>query len=359
VDVIRFKYKPLNLNGQETGLFSKKGELRPEALILDKTPIPLPAVAKTVRRNNRLILVVATQNDPVTLAIAITKGRAETLKETIDQLCSARWAKAREERLSAAGKIQAFRSETCPYCRSIVDLSGFDPTPQMYCPFCETVVTVGPGAPRDEKTYRFCDQCGYYGQPKPFTTFYFIFLIAAVYYRYRTTTRCNACMRSEAWKMVLGNGLFILGLPFALVQLGRAYLGGSTFSSTFSGLDGANSASRRGRPEKAEATYEAILARAGRAAGIRYNQALSQLGKEPARAAVLAHAALKECSNYSPAAELTIQALSKMGRKEEAEAFKKLWGGGSPSYLRGRTGSSRGRGGGPSDSWAKSASLRS
>jgi hypothetical protein len=330
VDAIRFKYKPLNAQGQESGFLSKKGEIREEELILDKSSIPLAAVAKAVRRSNRLVLVVATQNEPVTLAIAITKGRAETLKEAVDQLCSSRWAKAREDRLRAAGKGQAFRTETCPYCRSVIDLSGFESTPQMYCPFCETVVTIGPGAPKDEKTYRFCDQCGYYGQPKPFTTFYFIFLIVAVHYRYRTTTRCNACMRSEAWKMVLGNGLFILGLPFALVQLGRAYLGGATFSSTFSGLDGANSAARRGRPEKAEAAYQAILGRAGRAAGIRYNQALSQLGKEPARAAVLAHSALEECSNYSPAADLTIQALSRMGRKEEAEAFKKSWGGGLP-----------------------------
>jgi hypothetical protein len=328
MEPIRFKYKTLNDKGQVTGFLSKKGQITGQEVVLDKTPVPLAAIAKTSRRMNRLILVVATQNKPATIVLAVTKGRAEDLKQAVDRLCSSRWAELRQAELAKAGKAAAFRTEPCPYCQSVIDRTGFDETPQVYCSFCETVVTRGPGAPKDEKTYRFCDQCGYYGQPKAFTTFYFIFLLVVVHYQFQTTTRCNACMRSEAWKMFFGNLIFILGFPFAVVQLLRAYLGGSTFSPTFSGLDAANAAARHGRVDKADPLYEAILARAGHAAGVRYNRALAHRAKDAARCAVEAHGALKDCSNYTPAAELTLQALQAMGRQEEADAFSKSWGGG-------------------------------
>jgi hypothetical protein len=325
---LRFKFKELNEKGQETGLFSKKGEITDDQIVLDGNAIPLLAIAKTARRANRLILVVATKDQPITVAIAITSGKSQDLKQAIDGICSSGWARMHREEMEKNGKGALFRSEPCPYCRATVDLSGFEETPQMYCPFCETVVTRGPGAPRDEKSYRLCDKCGYYSQPKGFTVFYFIFLLVAYHFQYRTDTRCNACMRSEAWKMFFGNLIFVLGFPFALVQLLRAYFGGSTLSASFSGLDAANRAAQAGRREKARALYDAILARLPQAAGVRLNRSLMCLGAEPARAAVEAHAALKDCSNYAPAADAAIQALAAMGKREEAEGFQKAWGGG-------------------------------
>ena len=73
-----------------------QGLLSEQELVLDGTSVLLAAIAKTSRRMNRLVLVSVTQNQPVTTVIAITKGRAEDLKQTIDRLCSSRWAQLRQ-----------------------------------------------------------------------------------------------------------------------------------------------------------------------------------------------------------------------------------------------------------------------
>lgn len=328
--VLEFKYKDLTANGQEAGLFSKKGSVTDDAVTFEGNPIPIAAILKTARRQDRLILSFVGQREPVvTIAVAVKGKGPEPVKRTIDLLCSKRWVDVKRKSLAEKGRAAELRTEPCPHCDCAVDLTGFATTPQLFCPFCETLVTRDETLrPKDEPTYRLCDHCGLYSQPKTFTTFYFVFLFVVYWFSHRTDTRCNACMRGEAWKMLFANLLFVLGIPSALWQLVRAYAGGSTLSPAFAGLDAANAQARKGNAAAADALYEKLLDRLGASAGVRRNRALARFGAQNVDGALAeALLALKDCSNYAPVASLVAELLNRLGRKEEAEAFVKKWNG--------------------------------
>ena len=78
-----------------------------------------------------------------------------------------------------------------------------------------------------------------YARPREFTIMYFDFLLVVYGYRYRKVCRRDTCMRPEAWKMLLGNAPFVLGVPVALGQLWRVYTG-----KGFAGLLGNAAAGR-------------------------------------------------------------------------------------------------------------------
>jgi len=335
IEPLPFKYKLLNARGEEAGVFSKRGELTADEIVLDKTRIPLLAVAQTAVRMNRLILVVATGDQRlVTTAVAITSGasrgsrqaRARAIKQAIDRICSASWADRHRDQLRQQGRAAEFHAEDCPYCGATIDLSGFDPSPQVYCPYCQVVATLGPDAPPDEAAYRLCNACGYYSRPSAFTSTYIVFLCAAVIWRLRTTTRCNACMRSEALKMLLVNTPFVIGIPWTAVALTRAYFGGSTLSAAFAGLDAANYAARKKKWRKAEDLYDRILERMPHAAGVRYNRALLRLGQEDWPGCLEEVKTLwADCANYQPAVGLACKALNRLGRQDKARALELRW----------------------------------
>jgi hypothetical protein len=154
------------------------------------------------------------------------------------------------------------------------------PSPQVYCPFCHTLGTMDAlaGPIKAEAQYRLCDQCGMYSKPRKFTIFYFYFLLVLYGFYQKETWRCPACMRPEAWKMLFGNLLFVIGVPVALVQLFRSY-GGTDIGRLFAGLDSANLKARQGNLAGAIEAYRRILTEHPVAAGIKYNIGLAALSK--------------------------------------------------------------------------------
>ncbi len=196
----------------------------------------------------------------------------------------------------------------------------------MYCSFCETISVPDAEPPAVARGFHLCDVCGYFSHPQPFTSFYFAYLLVAFSYQYKTTTRCHACMRPEAWKMLLINSLFILGAPFALGQLLRAYFFGS-HRAHYPKLDAANAAAQAGKVEKADVLYEQMLEEAPFRAGIQFNRAKSRAVATDWEGCLQAALnSLKECSNYRPAAELVGIALRAQGMTEEATVFEQHWG---------------------------------
>ena len=59
--------------------------------------------------------------------------------------------------------------------------------------------------------------------------------------------------------MFFGNMLFVIGFPFAVMQLIRAYGGGSALSRDFAGLDRANILAKNGKDDRAAILYEKII----------------------------------------------------------------------------------------------------
>ena len=329
---LKFKYQLVNEQGREVGVFAKKGELGDVDLILDKSTIPVAAVLRAIVRMNRLVLVIATGQAPVTLVLSIRsgakagEGHAVDLKQRIDRQNSRAWCDARLKHLREENRAAAFRSEECPHCGSRVDLTGFQPSPQIYCPYCESVATRGPDAPEDERHYHLCDSCGYYSRPSVFNSFYIFFLLAVVVWKSQRKLICHACMKGEAWKTLGLNVITLIGSPVALYYLIKAYAGGSARSAAFGGLDAANGYARKLKVEKAEEGYDLIASRLRHAAGIHYNRALLHARNQDWPAC---HEALRslwaDCSNYRPAYPLARQALVNLNRPDEAERLRQMW----------------------------------
>jgi len=326
---IRFKFKYLDEEGNESGWSSKKGSFDGETLLLDGEDIPVIAVLKAQRRFNRLLLTVATgEEEPGMLAFAVTKGNVRLLLGAINATTSARWADMHQEALAKEGKAAGFRTHACPHCRSTIDLTDMPATPQVYCPYCETVITVQGSPASDEDQHRVCDECGYFAKPREFTVFYFYFLV--FFWGYSSSKRymCPTCMRSEAWKMFFGNLLFVIGFPFAVIQLLRVYLADkSVAAASHAGLGKANLLSRKGRVTDALQAYMTISQNATDSAGIRYNCGLTFLNADDMAPAIEQFdSALRLCSNHIPSFEALCHCYEASGQPDKLAELRKSWG---------------------------------
>jgi hypothetical protein len=323
MEPITFKFRFVNASGQETGFLASKGKLDEEALVLDKTVLPLGCIYQVVHRYNRLAVVYASDNGPATLTIVPGGGLDRTLKQSIDRLCSYRWAENRQQQLIQEGHGAAFRTAKCRLCTAVVDLTGFRETAQFYCPFCEKILSSDYQMELNMDHYRRCDRCGYYSFPTRFTAVYIILNVVS----WREHHSCHVCMRRECWKMLLGNLLPpFVGTVFAIGHTIRAYAAGD-WDARFPELVRANAFAHKGRVEQAEALYQAMLERLPAQAGLRYNLALAfARAGQWAPCLQAAQAALEDCSNYQAAANLVCQALQQLQRGDEATQFSQSWG---------------------------------
>lgn len=334
MDAMDFKFKWVDDEGHETGFVSKKGRFDGENIDLEGTVIPVAAFGDVDVRGNRMILTTVGENDePVFLVFAVTGGSAAKLKQSIGLARSAVWAHMHREELEKEGRGGEYYEATCPHCHATLDLTGFPVTPQVSCDFCHAIATLpdaagaaeAPGALRAEKDHRLCEECGMYSKPRKFTIFYFYFLIAVYGWSSRETWRCPACMRPEAWKMLFGNLLFLLGVPVALVQLFRAY-GGTDVGTLFPGLDAANLKARKGNLQGAIADYQKILQKQPVSGGVKYNIGLAFLHDNDVDSAARSFEfALGDCANYQPAAAALLGCYDQLGETDNLEALKKQW----------------------------------
>ncbi len=323
---LQFKFKFLNEQGQEQGFFSKKGRFDGEVLYLDTSGIPVAAIVHLDNRENRVVLVVAQkQGEPATLMFAVNSGNTLELKAAVGKARSAIWAAAHKEQLNAKGRGHEFNAVDCPHCAATIDLTGHRKSPQVNCSFCNCISNLS-SPKKEETTYGLCDECGMYSKPRRFTIFYFYFLLVVYGWSSRSTYRCPACMRGDAWKMLFGNLIFVLGVPVAIVQLIRAY-GGADLSAMYRGLDSANIKARKGNLEGAIGEYRKILEQHPHAAGIKYNIGLAFTNQNQLDAAAKTlEAALNDCCNYRPAASLLAHCYEKLGREQQLANLKLEWG---------------------------------
>jgi len=323
MEPISFKYHPVNEEGHETGFFASSGVLSDDALVLEDTVLPVPSIFQVINRYNRLTIVYATNTGQAVYTIAPKGGLDRKLKETLDRLCSYRWAEERHRMLEAQGNGAAFRTMKCPACTAVVDLTGFADSPQFYCIYCEGIMPVDDKIEPRAAHYRLCDRCRFYSSPIRYTATYLILNVMS----WREHYSCHVCMRRECWKMLAFNLLPpFIGEFVAIYHTVRAY-GAGMMDSYLPELVGANAYGTKGRIAEARALYETMLERVPVQAGLRYNLALAySKANEWEDCLDSAHAALRDCSNYTPAAALVNQALTTLGRTDEAEHFLKTWG---------------------------------
>jgi len=326
---IRFKFHWVGENGQPAGFLAKKGVVDEEAVTLRDVRIPVGAIVACDVRGSYLVLVVA-QEGGEAAQIVVHTGQAKRVREQVGRLRSAVVSEMHRKELEARGEGHLFRQQSCPSCGATVDLTGMDETPQVYCGYCDSITTLrspeGVTVTEVERGFRLCDECAMYSAPRQFTIFYFYFLLVVYGWRSRTTWRCPGCMRGEAWKMLLGNLIFVLGVPTSLVQLFRSY-GGTSIGGLYPGLDRANLRAARGDLAGAIEAYQKVLDRRPVSAGVKYNigQALAREG-EPADASEMFEMALADCGNYQPAASGLAACYEQLGEDEKLADLRRRWG---------------------------------
>ena len=326
--ITKFKFQWIDEKGNATGMFRKKGTYDGSVLVLDKAEIPVAVIVDLDSRENRIIMTILSGETETELYIFQVSGiAAKRLKGLINISRSASWAKLEKEGLEEKGEGHLYRQASCQHCEAVITLSRMEITPQLYCSFCDTLSTVGNAAstPPGEKDLRICEECGMFSKPRKFTIFYFYFLLIIYGFHQRTTWRCPACMRGEAWKMLFGNLIFILGVPVAIVQLIRSY--GGSVAGKFAGLDSANIKAKKGQPAKALAQYTEILKRVPHSAGLNYNIGRSLLEQKPELAMDSFELALRDCSNYAPAANMLVHCYEQAGETEKLAQLQTVWGG--------------------------------
>lgn len=328
LEQISFKFKFIDEQGNEEGFRSKKGTFDGELLYLDEAEIPAAGLLEVDNRGNRMVLAFLADGEPSHIVFSVTSGNTALLKEALGKARSRAWADNHREQLQKEGRGHEYREASCPHCDAVIDLTGQPESPQVSCSFCHTVGTIPDDGmvTREECDYRLCDQCGMYSKPRKFTIFYFYFLLVVYGFRSSETWRCPACMRPEAWKMLFGNLIFVLGVPVAIVQLIRSY-GGTDIGSLYPGLDSANLKARGENLEGAIAGYRKILEKQPAAAGVKYNIGLAFLQRgETDNAARMLEASLADCANYEPAANALAGCYHELGRTEDLADLKAQWG---------------------------------
>ena len=327
-DPLEFKFQFLDETGNAKSFLRKKGRFEDRVLTLDDVEIPAAAMADCQVLEKRMLFAVPDGEGGLgSLMVDLpSASTAADLKTRVDAARSRQWADAYCEDLEKKGRGGSYREAECPRCVATLVLSDMPETPQVFCNYCGTLSTQGQAAPPAEATHRLCEECGMYSQPAKFTVFYFYFLLVVYGWRSRTKWCCKGCMRGDAWKMLLGNLPFVLGVPVAVTQLVRAYSGGSVVEGQFAGLNAANVAARKQDWDKAVAGYRAVLERVGVSAGVKYNlgAALRSAGREE-QAARSMELALADCANYTPAYANLRELLPALGEHEKLAELAAQW----------------------------------
>jgi hypothetical protein len=329
VSDLKFRFQWDDGNGQPLASVTKTGVLSDNTITLDGDQIPVASIAVSDVRGHCLVLsVIQTGGDVVD--IILHTGMAKQVKEELGRLRSAIWADAHYEQLRKQGLGHTFRKQICPVCDATLDLTGMEDTPQISCSFCHTISTLrspeGTHVTEMERGYRLCDQCGMYSIPREFTIFYFYFLFVIFGWHAGTTWRCPGCMRGEAWKMLFGNLLFVLGVPIALIQLFRSY-GGTDIGQLYPGLDRANLRANKGDLPGAIEGYRRILQRRPVSAGVKFNIGRAMAMQDQLiEAAKMFEFSLADCSSYQPAAAALAACYAELGATEKLAELKERWG---------------------------------
>lgn len=329
---MKFSYKPLNELGQSTTWMSLSGRFEDGQIVLADCFIDATTVLAT-HVNDKVLAI--TYKDPDsdpdavrTILLSLDPRTANHLKRDIDVVRSAYHVGQAEAQAKARGESDWFRKAECPVCHATLDLTGFEPTPQIFCDYCDTLSTVPPQpeTPSNESEYRLCEGCGMYARPRVFTEFYFYYIVILYGFWTNQSRKCPACMRGAAWKMLAINFLFVLGIIPSVWQLVRAYASDHTASS-FRGLHSANLNARRRKYSAAIKTYQAICDQVPAAAGVHYNlgHALAQ-NQEWQRAAAAFELALADCSNYRYAAGGLMHCYQLLGMQSELDQMQRQWG---------------------------------
>ncbi len=329
---MKFKFKSFAASKSRRGR-TQKGELTEQGLQMGDEFVPAEQIVlatyqaiahDSIPARTMMIHVLSEESGkPLAMPLQISgnPGPARRLAERICVVSSAARAAARRAGMAEQGREGAFRSAICPSCGVTIDLTEAARSQEVWCPYCDMAFDPADGA--DNKQLHVCPRCGLYSELREYTWLFVLILVVAYYVSSQRRLECLRCMRRSAWQMVGANFLFVFGLPFALVQLFRAYLSGG---STVRELDGANHLAGKGHDEEAGRRYEDLAGILIPSAPVRYNHAISICRADRLEQAIVKlKEALAVCSNFKPAHVLLCRCYETTGRTQELAAQTEQW----------------------------------
>ena len=326
---VQFKYRWLDEEGNAVGFFRKSGSFDGDVLQLDDTRIPADAILDLRIRQAKTYFWLRSDSEPaVKFGLMVLGNRFNEIHHSLNRILRHRVSQEERARLARKGDARAFRMQECHQCQAAVVLSGLPVTPQVYCEVCDSLSTIAGSASQVafERHYRVCGECQMYSHPRKFTTFYLYFLFVIYGFWNKTIFCCPACMRGKAWKMLMVNTLGLVGLPFAMVQLYRAYSRRSV-KGPLRGLDDANILASKGKIDQALKGYDQLLDAQPVNAGLKYNVGIGLLQKaELEHAQRMFELSLEDCSNYGPSVYGLMATLEAQGKEQELQSLRRFWG---------------------------------
>lgn len=312
---LRVKFRKVDSRGQLQGFLASKGKLDDRGFESKAERIESDRFVRAEVRGKRVILLLRDERGTISpQVLELYQPKPTVFARMINRIASDTSTLARQAALEAQGRGSELRVRRCTACDGMIDLTNFPESLEVYCPFCDTVSNATVPAMEQEKI-RVCDSCGYFSMPRTITCFYFYFLLVVYGFHSQQKHMCSPCMRREGWKMLAGNSLFVLGVPVALTQLGRAYFGGTALGGTYRGLEGANVIARASQPEKAAERYAEIAARLGGSAVASFNAGVAfAAAQRVAEAQQAFEASLRTCANFGPGADRLAGILQSQGK---------------------------------------------
>jgi hypothetical protein len=312
---LRVKFRNVDSRGQLQGFLASRGKLDDRGFESKAGRIESSRFVRAEVRAKRVILLVRDERGIVSpQVLELYKPKAADFARAFNRIASDTCTLARQAALEAQGRGSELLLRRCSACDGMIDLTNFPETAEVYCPFCDTVSNAMV-PPSEQEKIRVCDSCGYFSMPRTITCFYFYFLLVIYGFHSQQKHMCSPCMRREGWKMLAGNFVFVLGVPVALTQLGRAYFGGTALTGTYRGLEGANVVARTRNPEKAAERYAEIAARLGGSAVASFNAGVAFAEAQRVSEAQLAfEASLRMCANFGPGADRLANILQAQGK---------------------------------------------
>ena len=299
-------------SGHTKGYFARWGSTSENGLTLAGETVPYETIKSAALRDRRFVIGF-TEKDVLgpTLQSYLSEGNyivleiynieASELKRILDGAISSRELSQLRETLEACGKGDTFRQAHCPLCGAAIDLSELPVTDYTYCPYCETLFN-DEGVVTDGNKYRICQCCNLYGQVRWHSEFFFYFYVVISAWRYHRRHLCSTCARSVFWRMLVGNALFIIGLPHTLLLLIRTFMGREQHLKI---LPSANAYLKSGKMDKATELFEQMRQHLPEHPGLLFNEAIGRLeAEEPNKALDLIQRSLESCANFRPSHEM-------------------------------------------------------
>lgn len=305
-----FRFRDLIDSQNHTDAGPGSAEHTGELLVFNGYSVRDDQIQELEIEENVFRLVVDGESGNTAQVMFAVIGPIQPVRDAIHYGLSRRVARSQWSRLEKNSMTPTGREQECPWCQAMI--FAVDPdreASQLWCRWCDALVTLDPpeGLGDSERELRLCPQCHLYSDPKKFSEFYFHFeiVIGGVYQKEHTC--CRACMRPRTSRMIAGNLIGVLGLPFAIRHWFKVNRDIHR-DSPFRGLDRANRAIQKRRFDKALSLYWEIIERHPSSAGVLYNVAMGLLLKgdgEHARQTL--EMALSNCPNYPPARRLLDQ----------------------------------------------------